>query len=255
MAQPSQVLIKKVVESVSDIVEVAVQSIDFFLSTVWWRGHSIAKEYKLIPGVFRKDYLPVREVTINNYFKMNSASRYPKVPEQDDYSSWLFLMQHYRLPTRLLDWTESALIAAFFAVCEHEDKDGELWGLSPINLNYSQFSRRMHLTSDALEINPIFRQAITGENLPDSDNEILAVAIDPPQIDPRLLAQLSKFTIHTTAKSLDTFVNHERFLIKFYIPASSKKKIRDDLDNLGIRRSTLFPDLENLALDIKSKHF
>lgn len=40
---------------------------------------------------------------------------------------WLAIMQHYGVPTRLLDWTESVFAAAYFAVERNWQDDGELW--------------------------------------------------------------------------------------------------------------------------------
>jgi len=50
---------------------------------------------------------------------------------------WIFLMQHYRAPTRLLDWSESPLVALYFALVDklQEDSDGALWCMDPIALN------------------------------------------------------------------------------------------------------------------------
>lgn len=54
---------------------------------------------------------------------------------------WLTLMQHYKAPTRVLDWSESLLIGLYFAVSQDQNKpqspetDGALWILNPDRLN------------------------------------------------------------------------------------------------------------------------
>lgn len=67
-------------------------------------------------------------------FVAKAPARRGPCPDDDDLAGWLALMQHYRLPTRLLDWTELPLVAMFFAVCELSD-DGTLWMLNPYALN------------------------------------------------------------------------------------------------------------------------
>ena len=48
-----------------------------------------------------------------------------RVPQADDLLGWLCVMQHYRAPTRLLDWSENLLVALYFAVSADLDQDGE----------------------------------------------------------------------------------------------------------------------------------
>jgi len=117
---------------------------------VFWRGHGNS-EWPLLPQVFRPnlqapDFPKYNERVLISAFQARAPSRsHVKVPESGDYSGWLFFAQHYGLPTRLLDWTESPLIALYFAVENPEEKDdGCIWALRPGGLN-AYFSFRDNL--------------------------------------------------------------------------------------------------------------
>lgn len=111
------------------------------LSRSWFRGHGkIIGE--LTPGIFRDNFPPDQlrlrkdiEFELITKFKLNAPSLESNLPDYEDHVSWLFLMQHHGLPTRLLDWTESVLVALYFAVSENKKVDGELWAMYPDALN------------------------------------------------------------------------------------------------------------------------
>ncbi|MBK7244370.1 MAG: GNAT family N-acetyltransferase [Saprospiraceae bacterium] len=109
---------------------------------IWFRGHSRSEEYKLLPSIFRQDKdakKHYRESALFNSFKLYNPS-YNETHK--DNLAWLTLMQHYDLPTRLLDWTENILIALYFAVKdsdsktnENEESNGKLYILNSDRLN------------------------------------------------------------------------------------------------------------------------
>lgn len=64
-----------------------------------------------------------REDSAIDFFRSRASVTLDQVPEQDDYLGWLSLMQHYQAPTRLLDWSESPFVAAYFALAEVRSQD------------------------------------------------------------------------------------------------------------------------------------
>src|SRR5271165_2713540 len=125
----------------SDVVFAAQETISLFEETTWWRGHAKA-EWRLEAQVYRKDPKnPDRssyaETALIGHFVSRAPSRsHRPCPDADDLFGWLFLAQHYGLPTRLLDWPENPLVAAYFAVLQQpSDNDGCIWALWPTGLN------------------------------------------------------------------------------------------------------------------------
>ena len=104
---------------------------------MWFRGQS-DYSWGLVPSVQRKDGMGEHyEQYITTNFMIHTMRLNPSVPQRYDRASWLTLMQHYGLPTRLLDWSESPLVALYFALSSDEDAkaDAAVWVLNPMKLN------------------------------------------------------------------------------------------------------------------------
>ncbi len=215
---------------------------------VWWRGQSsAAKDWRLTPKIYRPyGFNPLYEQNISARFLLSARVRYPNCPEDSERDRWLYLMQHYGLPTRLLDWTESVLFATFFAVRKRSTEAATLWALDPILLNQFQTGLGGLKTYGDPVVASLFKPPFR-EDAPQVDK---IVAVFANQVDLRMLVQLSAFTIHGIATPLEDLKDRDKFLIRFDIPASKKEGLLEDLFKLGIRESNLFPDLEHLAKDV-----
>ena len=62
-----------------------------------------------------------------------------------------------------------------------------------------------------------------------------------------MMMQLSTFTIHVPGTDLQTLSNSDAYLIKFRVSQDTKRVLRGQLNTLGIRLTSIFPDLEHLA--------
>lgn len=257
-----------------DLVELRVA---FGGEAMWWRGHADAVNWLLKPSVFRKrrDGQPYDEIALINNFQMRAYGRLGHRPRPCSELEWLFLAQHYGLPTRLLDWTESPLVALYFAVSEEycqgalADCDACLWAVSPRKLNKANSNRSDPANAQNGLIHPEISvvKAIAMKALGWKDEDIRSqigqdpcalpqlVALETFEIDERIVAQSGRFTLHSCEKAIESLDDQDQYLRKFLIPAGSKLVIRQSLEDLGIRRWNVFPDLQALAAGLEDHEF
>jgi len=151
-----------------------------------------------------------------------------------------FQMQHHGVPTRLLDWSASPLIALYFAIehcAEDENKDACIWVLNPKKLN------EYHITDFPAECKEDFFEVI-------ADNKIMA--IHAPFTNLRMKVQKAEFTLHMGYSSMEDLLQSSYFLEeKIIIRHEIKTELRQKLTALGIDRASIYPDLDNISKTIK----
>jgi hypothetical protein len=235
--------------SISSIAELlqALKELYGPTDTVWFRGHA-EWDWQLVPSLAREERGIAAEETLIKRFKQNAAAFTLQPPTTE--WEWLFLMQHYGAPTRLLDWSESPLVGLYFAVAapSRPEKDGCLWCLEPIKLN--QISN----------IEPVYEADIPCFGVDEVLNNYLPSTVVREQTSklkpaggialrrfPRMSAQLGVFTItHRQQQQLDDLGDGQH-LGRLIIPAEAKPNLLQELAHLRVTKLTLFPELESVA--------
>lgn len=218
---------------------------------LWFRGHS-DEGWELTPSVQRGNYAreEVEQVMANDFY-MRACVSMKERPTQD-YCGWIAMMQHFGLPTRLLDWSLSPLIALFFATNDYEkypDKDGCIWVLRPGLLNelegFGSYIYPMDKYTVIDMIKPAFNTREVNEEFSDK-----IIACYPVEYNMRIYTQQSAFTVHNSMKKL-TDINNTNLLKKYIIPADCKREIFDELRICGITLRNVYPDVEHIAQELK----
>jgi hypothetical protein len=167
---------------------------------------------------------------------------------------WLALAQHAGLPTRLLDWTYSPLVALHFATARLErfDQDGEVWCVDFPRVN-KLLPRRLRQLLDAEQSEALTVDMLQGFETLNAFDRLgrspFVVFVDPPTVHPRLAAQHALFSLmpNPTARLDRWLVKHPDVYRRVVIPAALKWEIRDKLDQANIHERVLHGGLDGLS--------
>ena len=223
------------------VVEVIGKDFKCNIDDIWYRGVSQGK-YKLLPGYYRDIVDKSFEESIIQDFLSNYKMYTNDIC--DNHLEIYSLMQHYGLPTRLLDWSKSALVACYFALSKikRDDVDDHrvIWAMNPAELNRLSFGE--YGTID-LDIN-------LHEILKFNDNSCGVMAINPSFTNRRIIAQKGHFTIHFSEKSIEEyFIGNSNDIVKIKINNDEMIafKMRRQLYSLGFKEDDIYQDLDSLA--------
>ncbi len=248
----------------------------------YFRGHADLEGYKLIPSIYRdldfieNEHRMFREIIMRcpNDFS-NNMTAFEK----------LVKMQHYKLPTRLLDLTGNPLVALFFAVYKEPKKDGEvlifkvpknkikyydsdtvsiLSNIAKLNEDFcikkikggsieifNSDDNVKYLLHEIKEDKPYFEPNIEAEDL----ESVLCVK---PKLDnPRIIKQDGAFFLYgiqdekknpaIIPDSYKVTTEFDRLIIR----KETKRAISQQLSTLGLNRATLFPEIDYVSEYLK----
>jgi hypothetical protein len=194
---------------------------------------------------------PEQERRILRIFKRKAHQYLSQPPALDDDFQWLALMQHHGAPTRLLDFTWSPYVAAFFAL-ERATGESAVWALNPDELG-SRASRRKDGPSRITlpEMDPLIPGNF-GRYFLRGDQPFIWVG-EPDTMNRRLIAQSGTFAVPGVldVPLEDIFSRYpapENMIAKFVLPSDCIRNTGlRELYRMNITYATLFPDLDGLA--------
>ncbi len=232
---------------------------------LWFRGQA-CESWDLKPQLYRRKKIKLEEVLSDEEeFRLQFERRGlqllsgERIPTTD--FEWYFLMQHYGAPTRLLDWTDGALMGLYFAVAHRfnnldpdRKKDAAVWVLDPDWLNKATTTKKDDIEGVALPDWDVAKKYLPEKFEDRKLRRKYPLAIDPTHVARRLAVQRSRFTLHGAAfDGLGEISSRKKDsrLTKIVVARKSVKSIRKDLETCGISVTTLFPDLAGLGLELR----
>lgn len=257
----------------------------FLPPQLWFRGQD--RDDTLLPKVLRKvkDPNTGKECSYNEayIFQAFSASyrNYTSERFQEKSSEYYSFMQHYGIPTRLLDWTENALLALYFAAnggMYDENVQRVVWVMNPGAINrlttgragsyapllstlpFVQARMRMVGYVKNEKLIPQFRKKESDFATLLDDQLKFPVAFWPTSSgNIRIAAQKGCFTVHgTDPQPIESFFDNfgiQKYLIKVEIRKESVASLREQLRLMGETPMSVYPDLFGLTTELSGPRY
>lgn len=227
-------------------------------ATLWFRGLNSAS-HKLVPKIMREGHdMPAvfdRELRLLTRFRQRGLAYWPAGYPQDDWEH-LFAMQHYGLPTRLLDWSENLFVAAYFALQSTPVQDGDcppaIWCMDPVRWNrrmpaLSEYGDAIGVLTTADDELDVYRP------LTNKKRYKSPVAMFGAHNSDRIVAQRGTFTVWgndvTPMEDVAAAIGVDEVLWKVKLEGD-RGLLYKDLQTLGFSETMVFPELSYLAVEL-----
>ncbi|MGJ1435686.1 FRG domain-containing protein [Sphingobacterium siyangense] len=275
----------KVARTLQEYLDIVTEEIKN-IPTPWYRGMS-SSFYSLIPSLYREKSLIGLDFSgklINgNFYKKSDAIMksdlsainkfieyyqkfYPEKCKNYSLINYLYIMQHYDIPTRLLDFSTDPLIALYFAVSTAHvrknvqgDIDKEIADFLKHD-GHSESGASVHIIDPAFVNEKTSRFKNISDKILDFENvnpHILSqidfpLCIKTDNKDPRIINQKGVFMLFGYFyKSYEEYGTFDSRTTKIFIPNSCRLAIKEELkDRFNISHSYVYPDIKGISLEI-----
>ncbi len=261
------------VSSASELLAI-IQSPPFNDARWAFRGQGDA-ESLLRAGIERVASKPgIAEDYVEREFKRRAHHYLRDVPNDEDDLEWLALMQHHGAPTRLLDWTKSAYVAAFFAAefavppkriaaeSERPPKPFAIWAIDERSVNAEAVAMLgLPQGDNNLSSRENFRRIYRD---PAPEHLYLTAPVQPYRMNERLTIQQGLFLcannplmgFHRCLKRLLDYAQERhnvsgQWLRKLVVESEARLDVLSTLNKMNINRATLFPGLDGFSASLR----
>ncbi|HEV2470282.1 MAG TPA: FRG domain-containing protein [Candidatus Sulfotelmatobacter sp.] len=248
---------------------------------LWFRAEDeVHYPTRLQPGLYRPRPGEKRKPTgelleLENHLYNEFDRCLPQLSDlslRDDEWDPYFLMQHHGAPTRILDWSDSALIALHFAVRDKSTPVGsgsliyvlDAWWLVDLlkkhpdrrdaKRRWAKYCRQHPCGMDEDDWDRLYLP----EEEEDANEPLLATPSSPllwdaPHVSRRVAAQRSRFLIFGVDPTwlADLGAKRGARISAIKIPADSIGGIKQELRDAGITESVVYPDLDGLGRELR----
>jgi hypothetical protein len=200
-------------------------------------------------------------------FKRQAHHYVNAVPADDAWMEWQALMQHFGAPTRLLDWTYSFFVAAFFAVENVEpDKSCSIWAFDSSWWYHKAESALPSETRELIRADPNTKRPETVDAILNSTQPVpLVFPINPERLNERLVIQQGAFLVpgdvsrtfteNMSAPAGEDDASPHLLRLDLAFDIKELRRAIRELHSMNINRATLFPGLDGFSAHFKNLIF